>query len=66
MCSRRWVEVKAGQVVTVEPMIEFPEKHMHFRIEDTVLITANGAEVLTSGVPKEMAEVEKLVGSAKQ
>jgi len=58
--------VKAGQVVTVEPMIEFPEKHMHIRIEDTVLITENGAEVLTSGVPKEMAEIEQLVGSEKQ
>ncbi len=57
--------VKAGQVVTVEPIIEFADKHIHIRIEDTVLITENGPEVLTADVPKEMAEVEKLVGSEK-
>ncbi len=57
--------VKVGQVVTVEPMIEFPDKHLHIRIEDTILVTENGPEVLTSGVPKEMAEIERLVGSEK-
>jgi Xaa-Pro aminopeptidase len=55
--------VQAGQVVTVEPIVEFPDKHWHFRVEDTILITANGAEVLSSAIPKEMTEVEKLVGS---
>jgi Xaa-Pro aminopeptidase len=57
--------IKAGQVVTVEPIVEFPAKQMHFRVEDTVLITDSGPEILSAGVPKEMGEVEKLVGSAK-
>jgi Xaa-Pro aminopeptidase len=57
--------VKAGQVVTVEPIIEFPDQHMHFRVEDTVLVTDNGPKILSSDVPKEMTDVEKLVGSAK-
>jgi Xaa-Pro aminopeptidase len=57
--------VKPGQVVTVEPIIEFPEKHMHFRVEDTVLITGGAPEVLSAGVPKEIDEIEKLVGSAQ-
>ncbi len=56
--------IQAGQVVTVEPILEFPDKHWHFRVEDTVLITPTGNEVLSSGIPKEMADVEKLVGSA--
>jgi Xaa-Pro aminopeptidase len=55
--------IKAGQVVTVEPVVEFPDKRMHFRVEDTILITQTGSEVLSSGVPKELPEVEKLVGS---
>jgi Xaa-Pro aminopeptidase len=55
--------IKAGQVVTVEPIIEFPDQHMHFRVEDTVLITDGEPEVLSSGVPKEMVDIEKLVGS---
>ena len=57
--------IKAGQVVTVEPIVEFPEKKMHFRVEDTILVTDAGPENLSSGVVKEMADVEKLVGSAK-
>jgi len=57
--------IKAGQVVTVEPIVEFPDKQMHFRVEDTILVTENGPEILSSGVPKEMADVEKLVGSSK-
>lgn len=58
--------VQPGQVVTVEPIVEFPDKHMHFRVEDTILITNGAPEILSAGVPKEMEEVEKLVGSAKQ
>jgi Xaa-Pro aminopeptidase len=57
--------IKAGQVVTVEPIVEFPDKQMHFRVEDTILITDNGPEILSSAVVKEMADVEKLVGSTK-
>ena len=55
--------IQVGQVVTVEPIVEFPDKHWHFRVEDTILITANGPEVLSSAIPKEMTDVEKLVGS---
>ncbi len=57
--------VRAGQVVTVEPIVEFPDKHEHYRVEDTILITDGAPENLSSGVPKEMTEVEKLIGSAK-
>lgn len=57
--------IKAGQVVTVEPIIEFLDKSMHFRVEDTVLITSGVPEILSSEVPKEIAEIEALVGSAK-
>ena len=57
--------VKPGQVVTIEPYIDFPDKRMHFRVEDTVLITSGAAENLSAAIPKEMADVEKLVGSAK-
>jgi Xaa-Pro aminopeptidase len=55
--------IKPGQVVTVEPIVEFPDKQMHFRVEDTVLITNGEPEILSSGIAKEMADLEKLVGS---
>ena len=40
--------IKAGQVVTVEPIVEFLIRQMHFRVEDTILIT-NGAPENLSG-----------------
>lgn len=57
--------IKAGQVVTVEPIVEFQDRQIHFRVEDTILITDGAPEILSSAVPKEMKEVEALVGSAK-
>jgi Xaa-Pro aminopeptidase len=56
--------IKPGQVVTVEPIVEFPAKQMHIRVEDTILITDGDPEILSSAIPKEMGEVEQLVGSA--
>jgi Xaa-Pro aminopeptidase len=55
--------IQSGQVVTVEPIVEFPDKHMHYRVEDTILITSGAPEILSAAVPKEMADVEKMVGS---
>ena len=55
--------IKPGQVITVETIVEFPDKQMHFRVEDTVLITNGEPEILSSAIPKEMADIEKLVGS---
>jgi Xaa-Pro aminopeptidase len=57
--------VKPGQVVTVEPFIDLPDKQMHYRVEDTILITNGAPENLSAAIPKEAEEVEKLVGSAK-
>jgi Xaa-Pro aminopeptidase len=50
-----------GVVITVEPGLYFPEKNLGIRIEDTVLVTKDGCEVLSQDVPKEIAEVEKLM-----
>jgi Xaa-Pro aminopeptidase len=53
--------LKEGMVFAIEPGLYFPEKGFGIRIEDTVLITATGCEVLSAGVPKEIAEIEKLL-----
>jgi Xaa-Pro aminopeptidase len=50
----------AGVVFNVEPMIDVKEKGWHFRLEDTVVVTPNGHEVLTAGSPWELADVYKL------
>jgi Xaa-Pro aminopeptidase len=55
---------QAGMVIAVEPIIEDASKQLHVRIEDTVLITERGPEVLTSGVAKEVDDVLALVREA--
>jgi len=54
-------KLEEGMVFAIEPGLYYPEKNIGVRIEDTVLITKDGCEVLTKDVPKEIEEVEKLL-----
>ena len=54
--------LKEGMVFAIEPGLYDEKKALGVRIEDTVLITKTGCEVLTAGVPKEIDEIEKLLG----
>jgi Xaa-Pro aminopeptidase len=51
--------LKAGMVITIEPGIYIPEEGIGVRIEDVVLVTDEGARVLSQALPKEVNEVEK-------
>ncbi|MGL5033113.1 MAG: M24 family metallopeptidase, partial [Microcystaceae cyanobacterium] len=72
--AETWHELAANQVLTVEPGIyispeiklaegqpEVPQKWrgIGIRIEDDVLVTETGCEVLTSGVPKLVEDLER-------
>lgn len=50
-----------GVVFNVEPIIEDKALGIHVRIEDTVLITATGAENLTKSTPTDPAAIYKLM-----
>jgi Xaa-Pro aminopeptidase len=52
---------RPGMVIAVEPIIEIPEKQLHIRIEDTVLVTDNEPLILSASVPKEVDEVLALI-----
>jgi Xaa-Pro aminopeptidase len=54
--------LKAGTIITIEPGIYIPEENIGIRIEDIVLVTEDGAKVLSAALPREMADIEKLVG----
>lgn len=63
--------IEPGMVFTIEPGIYIPLndttapaelRGIGVRIEDNILITANGCENLTSEVPKEVDEIEAVVG----
>ena len=72
--GENWQVLQSGHVVTVEPGLyigpdikpfegqpEIPERWrgIGIRIEDDLLITAEGHEVLTAGVPKSVEEMER-------
>ena len=68
-----WRTLEPGMVLTIEPGIYMPavERLQHvparwrglgIRIEDDVLITKDGPEVLTASVPKEISDIEALMG----
>jgi len=67
-----WRMLEPGMVLTVEPglYIRDPkhiDKKWHFigiRIEDDVLVTKTGCEVLTEAAPKEVDDIEALMAKA--
>jgi len=68
----KWRRLEPGMVLTVEPGIYIPAgavgvpKKLHnigVRIEDDVLVTAKGNEVLSSDLPKTVEEIEKIMAT---
>lgn len=65
-----WRPLKPGMVFTIEPGLYISENNTQVspewrgigvRIEDDVLVTEQGIEILTEGVPKAVNEIEKLM-----
>ena len=67
--DQQWRGLEAGMTLTVEPgcyirpAANVPEHFWHtgIRIEDDVLVTANGCEVLTAKAIKSVADIEALM-----
>ena len=68
-----WRQLEPGMVLTVEPGLYIPPgtrgippefRNIGIRVEDDVLVTRDGHEVLTDGVPKDAAEIEALMAAA--
>jgi len=63
-------KIEAGMVFTIEPGLYIPAQDQNappeyrgigIRIEDNILVTTNGHEVLTAACPKEVADLERLL-----
>lgn len=52
-----------GMVFANEPLCVFPDENLGVRVEDTVLITEDGCENLTAGLPRTVEEIEALMKS---
>jgi Xaa-Pro aminopeptidase len=66
-----WRKLEPGMVLTVEPglyvaadcdSVDPKWRGIGIRIEDDVVVTEDGCEILTSGVPKSVADIEALMG----
>jgi len=69
-----WRLLEPGMVITVEPGLYIPAGsegvdrkwwNIGVRIEDDVLVTKDGNEVLTKDVPKTVAEIEALMAAGR-
>ena len=70
--GNEWRVFEPGMALTIEPGIYVapgtagaPKKYqgIGIRIEDDVVVTRDGCEVLTDGVPKEAVAIERLMAS---
>jgi Xaa-Pro aminopeptidase len=68
----QWRVLEPGMVMTVEPGIYIPQgtkgvakrwQGVGVRIEDDVLVTRDGIDVLTGALPRKAEEIEALVGA---
>ncbi len=57
--TNKWRTLEPGMVLTVEPGIYIRALNMGIRIEDNVLVTQRGCEVLTSEIPKNITTIEE-------
>ena len=51
--------LEEGAVITVEPGLYVPEEKIGVRIEDMILITRDGARLLTKALPRDPSEIER-------
>lgn len=64
--SDRALPLEEGNIISDEPGLYIKEKGIGIRIEDDLLITSTGAEVLSSSILKEIDEIESFYKLGKQ
>lgn len=57
--------LEPGMAITIEPGIYIPEEKLGVRIEDDVLITKDGYQLLTARLPRTVEEIEKAMASGR-
>jgi len=57
----RGLKLEPGMVFTIDPMIWIHEEKLYVRIEDVVVVTADGAENLSAFVPSKVEDIEQIM-----
>lgn len=58
--------LEPDMMFTLEPGLYFDELEIGIRIEDTILVTEDGCEVLTAAIPKTIEEIEAFLKKKKK
>jgi Xaa-Pro aminopeptidase len=58
--------LEPGMVITIEPGIYIPEENLGVRIEDDVLVTKDGYDLLTKRLPRDPVEIEKVMAEGQK
>jgi Xaa-Pro aminopeptidase len=53
--------LRAGMVFTIEPALTVPEEQIYVRLEDLIIITETGKEIVSDFVPMDIDGIEKLM-----
>ena len=53
--------LRAGMVFTIEPALRVPEEKIYIRLEDVIVITDKGADILTNWLPMDIPGIEKVM-----
>ena len=53
--------LRPGMVFTIEPSLVVREENINMRLEDLIIITETGKEVVSDFIPMEVEEIEKLM-----
>ena len=53
--------LRPGMVFTIEPALRVPEEKIYIRLEDMIVITDKGADILTDFVPMDIQGIEKIM-----
>jgi Xaa-Pro aminopeptidase len=53
--------LRPGMVFTIEPALRVPEEQVYIRIEDLIVITETGAEVVSDWLPMDMDGIERVM-----
>jgi len=58
--------LEPGMVITVEPGIYIPEENLGVRIEDDILVTKDGHQILTARLPRSPDEIERIMAEGAE
>jgi len=53
--------VEPGMVFVIEPQFRVPEENIYVRLEDMIVVTEDGVEIITDHVPRDIEGVEALM-----